>query len=403
MTRVAGYWDPRYDGVVAVLREVLDETSPGGAALAIRVGGHAVVDVWGGLARPEAGVPWTRDTLAVTFSCSKGLLATCALRAADRGELDLDAPVASYWPELRASAASGLTARAVLAHRAGLPALDRDLTLEEVLAGEAPVAALEAQDPAWEPGETHAYHAMTFGWLVAEVLRRATGRPLDDHLAEVCGPGHDTWLGLRPGDDDRLAEAAWDPTRSTLEFPPDHPDTPWRARAMTRAVTLGSAFRPALLGAGCGLNDPAVLRRPIPAVGVVSSARSMARIWAHTVGAVDGRPPLLGPAAVADAAWPRSEGETAFGTPPPHARWATGHMVRSPLAPMLSERSFGHDGAGGQLCFADPAQGVGFAFLTNVLRNRDDDRAARLVAALRRALPEGGPAVAPRRRRAGRP
>jgi CubicO group peptidase (beta-lactamase class C family) len=387
VSAVAGRWEPQYDGVAAVLGEVLIEAREGGAALAVWAGGRLVIDAWGGLARAREGVPWTRDTLTVTFSCTKGLLATCALRAAEREGLELDAPVAAYWPTLRAAAAPGLTARAVLAHRAGLPALDVDLTLDEVLAGHAPVAALEAQEPLWEPGTAHAYHAMTYGWLVAEVLRRATGRPLEAHLEDLFGGvDQDTWLGLPPGGAPRLAEAAWDHARSDLSFPPDHPDTPWPRRTITRAITLGSAFVPELVGPGTGLNDPALLRHPIPALGVVSSARSLARVWAHTVGGVDGSPPLLGTDAVADASRPVSEGKTALGTPPPHARWATGHMVRSPLAPMLSDRAFGHDGAGGQLCFADPSRNVGFAFLTNVLRNRDDDRAARLVEALRWSL-----------------
>jgi CubicO group peptidase (beta-lactamase class C family) len=265
--------------------------------------------------------------------------------------------------------------------------LDVDLTLDQVQDGRPAVTAIEAQEPLWEPGTAHAYHAMTYGWLVAEILHRATGRPLAEHFAELtAGPDNDTWLGLRPGDEDRLAEASWDPAKSDLRFPPDRPDTPWRQRTITRGVTLGAAFVPELVGPRIGLNDPAVLRHPVPAVGVVSSAPSLARIWAHTVGAVGGQPALLGPDAISDAAHPWSEGETALATPPPHARWATGHMVRSPLAPMLTERSFGHDGAGGQLCFADPTHDVGFAFLTNVLRNRDDDRAARLVDALRRSL-----------------
>jgi CubicO group peptidase (beta-lactamase class C family) len=387
MSAVEGRWEPEYAAVIAAFAEILADAPGGGAALAVWVGGRPVIDAWGGLARPRDAVPWTRDTLAVTFSCTKGLLATCALRAAEREGLDLDGPVAAYWPELRAAAAPGLTARAVLAHRAGLPALDVDLTLQQVQDGNSALAALEAQEPLWEPGTAHAYHAMTYGWLVAELLCRATGRSLREHFDELTvGPDNDTWLGLRPGHRDRLAEASWDPAGSDLQFPPDRPDTPWQQRTITRAITLGGAFAPELIGPGTGFNDPEMLRHPIPAIGVVSSAQSLARIWAYTIGAVDGRPALLGPHAVTEAARPLSEGETALATPPPHARWATGHMVRSPVAPMLTDRSFGHDGAGGQLGFADPIHDVGFAFLTNVLRNRGDNRSARLVAALRGAL-----------------
>ena len=186
-----------------------------------------------------------------------------------------------------------------------------------------------------------------------------------------------------------MAPAEWDRARSQLDFPPDEPSTPWRERALTRAITLGGAFDPALLGPGTGLNDPEVLTAGLPSVGVVSSAASMAEIWSRTVTTTHGGAALLEPHTVGDVTRCLAAGPTVLRTPPPHARWATGYMLRSGLAPMLGPRSFGHDGAGGQLCFADPDASVGFAFLTNRLRNRDDDRAAGLVDALRLCLETG--------------
>ena len=383
---VAGSWDPAYAPVVTAFAAAVASGPPGGGALAVYVAGVPVVDAWAGLARPTDGVPWAQDTLAVTFSCTKGLLASCALLAAQEGELDLDAPVAAYWPEL--TAGTVVTPRMVLAHRSGLAALDEDLTLSEALDGRPAVAALERQRPQWPPGSGHAYHAMTYGWLVAEILRRATGRPLAAHLDRLLGTaGRDTWLGLPVGGAGRLAEAAWDPDRSDLRFPPDDPALGWQQRTITRSITLGGAFRPELLGPGTGFNDPDVLRHGVPALGVVSTARSLAWSWARLVTTLDGEAPLLDDVTRADAVRCRSDGPTVLGTPPPYARWASGHMVRCALAPMLGDASFGHDGAGGQLGFADPAHGVGFAFLTNVLRNRDDDRAASIVEALRLCLP----------------
>jgi len=390
---VAGSWSPAYEPVVAAFDRAVRAAPPGGGALTVYVGGERVVDVWAGLARPREQTPWRHDTLAGTFSCTKGLLASCALLSAQHGSLDLDEPVAAYWPELVAG--HRVTPRMVLSHRAGLAALDVDLTREEALAGSAAVAGLERQQPLWEPGTGHAYHAMTYGWLVAEILYRATGRSLTEHLDALLecpeeDGGRDTWLGLPPDGDTRLAEATWDPAASDLRFPPDNPDVDWRRRTITRSITLGAAFTPELVGPGTGFNDPEVLRRGVPALGVVSSARSLARSWARLVTPLEGGAPLLDASSCVDAARCRSAGPSVLGTPGPHPRWASGHMVHSALAPMLSNASFGHDGAGGQLCFADPRAGVGFAWLTNVLRNRGDRRAGSMVDALRGCLDHAG-------------
>ncbi len=374
--------DPRYRALLDVFADVLERDPASGAALAVSVAGDLVVDLWGGTADPRSGRPWGPDTLALTFSCSKGLVTSCVLMAAQDGQLELDAPVSDYWPAFGAAGKQDITVRMVLGHTAGVAALDTDLTLDDVLEGGPAVRAIEAQRPQWEPGTQHAYHAMTWGLILSELLRR-TGRPLDEHFGRLTDfPGADTWLRADRADVDRVAPAAWDPARSDLDFPPDSPATPWRQRTMTRAITLGGAFEPGLVAPSSGLNDPVLQAAGIPGVGVVSTARSLAEVWARTIGSA----PLLDPDTVRDATRCVADGPTALGTPPPHARWASGYMLRSGLAPMLGPGSFGHDGAGGQLCFADPDADVGFAFLTNNLRNRDDTRAADLVAALRDCL-----------------
>lgn len=366
------------------------EPDPLGAAVAVYVDGELVVDLYGGVADRRTGRAWAADTLAITFSCSKALLASCAVRAAQDGLLDLDAPVAACWPEFGVAGKECVTTRMILSHTAGLPALDRRFTLSQVFEQQPVLRALEEQRPLWPPGTAHAYHAMTYGWLVAEILRRATGVPLAEHFRRLTdGPGADTWLGIPRTEAGRVAGAEWDPDRSVLSFPEDSPATPVRPRSMTRAVTLGDAFSAELVGPGSGFNDPSVLAAGVPAVGVVSTARSLARIWSRTVVDTDGLPALLTPRTIADATRPIADGPGWRSAPPPHARWATGYMLRSGLAPMLSESSFGHDGAGGQLCFADPEARVGFAYVTNLLRNRADDRAARLVAAVRDAIRRG--------------
>ncbi len=388
---IDGTFDSRFELVVDVFQRIVADDAEGGAALAVYVSGDAVVDVWGGTADPATRRPWTRDTLAVMFSCTKALLTTCAVRASQEGRLDLDAPVAGYWPRFGSRGKERVTARMVLSHSAGLAALDADLTLAEVCDGAPVVRALEAQRPLWQPGTGHAYHAMTFGWLVAEILRRATGEPLARHFDRLFGgPDSDTWLGLPASEAARVAPAAWDRGRSALDFAPDVPGVPWMRRAATRAITLGRAFDPELVGPRSGFNDPEVLAAGIPGVGAVSTARSLARAWSTTIVPTEGGKPLLEPEPIADATRCLAEGESAFGSPAPHARWGTGYMLASELAPMLSSRSFGHDGAGGQLSFADTGADVGFAFLTNRLRNLHDRRAATVVGALRWCLGNAG-------------
>ncbi|WP_448006867.1 serine hydrolase domain-containing protein [Agromyces bauzanensis] len=379
-----GYVAIGYEPVASTLQAIVAE-SGGGAAVAVYVDGTCVVDAYAGSADSLAASAWSPSTLALMFSCTKALLASCAVRAAMDGELDLDAPVGEYWLGFARNGKARITARDVLSHRAGLPALDTGFTLRDVLDRSAVIRAIELQRPLWEPGTAHAYHAMTFGWMVEEILVRATGHPLAEHFASLC-EGGDTWLGVPPAAVGRVARATWDREHSQLVFPPDRPGEPRERRAMTRGVTLGAAFSPELVGPGSGLNDPIQLAAGIPAVGAVSTARSLARIWSTTVTATEGRPALLSSAAIEDATRCLSEGPSALGTPGPWPRWGTGYMLDSEFSPMLSPVSFGHDGAGGQLAFADPARAVGFAFLTNRLRNVDDRRATSLVEALRRSL-----------------
>jgi CubicO group peptidase (beta-lactamase class C family) len=141
-----------------------------GAALTLFVKGREVVDLWGGPADRRSARPWAKDTSVVVFSCTKAIIAICVYRLVDQGLLDLDASVARYWPEYARNGKQDTTVRWLLAHRAGLPSLDRDLTLEEVLAWQPVIEAIQEQAPQWTPGTAHSYHAMTYGWLAGEVV-----------------------------------------------------------------------------------------------------------------------------------------------------------------------------------------------------------------------------------------
>src|SRR6476660_5948628 len=167
-------------GAVADTFRANFEGNPGevGAACCVYVGGRPVVDLWAGFADREASRPWNEDTIALVASTTKGATAICAHLLAQRGELDLDAPVVKYWPEFGAAGKEHIPVRWLLSHQAGLPTVDAKLTRAEALAWEPVIHALEVQAPFWEPGVAHGYHALTYGHLVGEVVRRIDGRSL---------------------------------------------------------------------------------------------------------------------------------------------------------------------------------------------------------------------------------
>lgn len=356
-----------------------------GAACAVYLDGREVVDLWGGVADPKEGRPWADDTLTLVYSTTKGITAICVHHLAQQGRLDLDAPVASYWPEFAAAGKSSVTVRQLLSHQAGLPTLERRLTPEEAFAWDPAVEALAAQAPLWEPGSRHGYHAVTYGWLVGEVVRRATGRTLGRYLAEeIAAPlGLDLWIGLPAAEEHRvsrlLAPGQVRVSRDELAaMPPELID---RLRAM---ADPGSLMQRALnpTDPPFTFNRPTLHAAELPAANGIGTARSIARLYASTIGAVDGIR-LLDPATVASATAEQSRGpdqvlvaETRFGS---------GFFLPSPFSPLMGPRSFGHSGAGGSLAFADPDSGVAFAYVMNQMQQglAADPRPAALVSALR--------------------
>ena len=189
--------------------------SPGevGAACCVYADGRPVVDLWGGLADREANRPWDEDTIVAVASTTKGATAICAHLLAQRGELDLDAPVVKYWPEFGAAGKEQIPVRWLLSHQAGLPVIDTPLTFEDACAWHPVIRALEAQKPLWQPGTEHLYHAHTFGFLVGEVVRRITGKSLGTFFAdEVAAPlGLSAWIGLPEEQEERVARISTRP------------------------------------------------------------------------------------------------------------------------------------------------------------------------------------------------
>ncbi len=386
--RIHGFVEAGYGGVMDTFVENFVARNDVGAACVVYRDARPVVDVWGGLADPRTGRPWVHDTSAVIFSCSKGLLAICAYLLVQEGRLDVDAPVATYWPAFATADKGSITVRDVMSHRAGLAALDVDLTLDAVLAWEPVIRAIEAQAPRHRVSEGHVYHPMTYGWLVGEVIRRITGLTPGRYFRDVLGDPLrlQTWIGLP---DAARRSVAWmapplpdedsDAAREAARIARDDPTA-------ERSASMGGAFAFPAHDGVVTFNDATIQAGEIPGANGISTARSLARLYGGCVSEVDG-PAILTGRTIDDALIVRSAGAQRSGMPDDGARWGTGFQLASPPSqPMLGPSSFGHAGAGGQLAFADRDHRVGFAYLGNQMGGFGDGRARELTRAVRIAI-----------------
>ncbi|WP_208762252.1 serine hydrolase domain-containing protein [Microbispora bryophytorum] len=336
--------DPAFAPVADAFRET--DGGGGGAALAVYAGGRMVVDLWQGTADPDGVRRWGRDTVVNVFSVSKGVLATLAHLYVQRGLLDLDAPVARYWPGF----ATATTIADLLAHRSGLPAVRRELPPGSLFDWDAMTAALAAESPWWTPGERHGYHAVTFGWLVGEVLRRVGGRPLRDLVRDELGVP-DLWIGLPAAEARRAAYLA--PPQAGPDAPPS---SLMNAMSEPGSITMMAFCNPAEQLTP-GLPNTARWRAAeIPASNGHATARALATLYGRLVSGA-----IVGPDVLGRAVAPRSEGRDEVLRA--QTRFALGYMLPCEIrlfAP--NPRAFGHSGSGGALAFADPDAGVALAY-----------------------------------------
>jgi CubicO group peptidase (beta-lactamase class C family) len=273
---VQGVCSERFGAVRQALADSLDADDVGASA-AVYLDGEPVVDIWGGYADADRTVPWQRDTITNVFSTTKTMVALCALVLADRGDLDLDAPVAGYWPEFSAAGKDGVLVRHVLAHTAGLPDFDDPVSASDLCDWQAVTARLAAQAPRWAPGTLAGYHSLTQGFVVGEVIRRITGRPLGTFFAqEVAGPlGADFHIGLAAEHDHRVAPVL---------APPSSPSGDWVASPPVRNGDGRDNQDPrpgAEPGPGIRVSDANSLawrRAQIPAAAGFGNARSVAAV-----------------------------------------------------------------------------------------------------------------------------
>jgi CubicO group peptidase (beta-lactamase class C family) len=386
---VHGTCDPKFEAVRQAFARNFQELGEVGAAVAVHVDGRPVVDLWAGLADAATEKAWDEDTLALVFSTTKGWTAMCALLLWERGELDIDAPVADVWPEFAAAGKGSITTRQLLSHQAGLPAFDDPTSIEECHDLECVTSRLAAQAPRWEPGTAHGYHAITYGWLVGEVIRRVSGRTVGRFFSEeVAEPlGLETYIGLPPELHSRVATLLpIDLNNLSPSLLVDEKTQAIAAKILDpESLTFRVFTNPAVLDGVDAFNSAEMHAAEWPAANGITTARSMSKLYGEL--ACDR---ILSSATLDAAQTPQVAGpdqvlvlETRFGL---------GFALPSEVVSYgPTGTGFGHDGAGGSVGFADRRAGVGFAYVMNQmgLSLGTDERVRNLTHGLYSALGEG--------------
>lgn len=372
ISRMDGYTAAGFEDVAEAFARNFAERDELGAAFAAYQDGRLVVDLWGGTADRDTGGEWDRDTVQLMFSGTKGLASACVLLLVQRGQVSLDAPVSRYWPSFAAAGKGAITVAEVISHQARLPWVEAgyaDLLDHDVMA-----AHLAGQAPSADPRAAFMYHAITWGWLVDELVRRIDGRTVSRFFAEEFAVPLDleVWIGL-----------------------PD--DLHWRAATMVApdSVLVDESQSDPLLrlnrnplwvpGAEKIWNSPEYRSAGLAAVGGFGTARGMARFYASLVGVVDGLRVLtpetveLGRREIRRGIEPTWGSEIAYGA---------GFELQVPAANLgRPADAFGHAGAGGSRHGAWPSREIAFSYLMNEVRPAPDQRPLVLLAALEHAVP----------------
>lgn len=359
--QLQGYFDLRFEAVRDCFASLFEQTQTRGAALCVQIAGETVVDLWAGVADNAGEQPWHSDTLVNLFSCTKAFAAVAALQLVAEGRLHLDAPIAEVWPEFAANGKAHINLRQLLCHQAGLPALRQSLPPEALYDWSLMTAALAAERPWWTPGDGHGYAAITYGWLVGELLRRVDGvDPGAAIVARTATPlGLDFHIGLADEEFDRVAYL----TRAKNEFGDAAAQRLFK-EMMSRPESLSArAFNnpPSIMNSG---NKPEWRRMAQPAANGHGNARSLAGFYN---GLLQGR--LLDEALLAEMLREHSVGEDR--TLLTRTRFGLGCWLDQPEVANATfaagPRAFGHPGAGGSIGFADPERELAFGFVTNTL------------------------------------
>lgn len=392
---VAPDWEP----VGEVFTQTIDSKQDIGAAVSLFHRGQCVIDLAGGYFDKEATKPYDHDTLQLVFSTTKGVTAIAVAMCVERGLLSYEEPVALFWPEFAAAGKEHATVAQLLSHQVGLYTVDGPITLAEALDWNIITQRLAATAPAFPIGSAHGYHGLTFGWLAGELVRRVDGRNIGRFIEEeIANPlGVEIYVGLPEHLEPRVSplNTGWprvvgepaptiDPVAKELVEKIMSPDTPGG-----KALSLNGAFSVA-----GGFNRRDVHAAEIPAANGISNARSLAAMYAATMGEVHGAHGpvrLVSPEMMikmSTTVTPRGEADLCLVIP---TSFGMGFMTHNDFIPYSGPGTFGHPGAGGSVSFADPARQMSFSYVMNKMSEAlvGDQRSARLIAAAVRCADAG--------------
>lgn len=372
---LSGSYDPRFASVAGEFEKNYRERGEIGASVCVMIDGETVVDLWGGTARTETGAAWDSDTLSVVWSSTKGAVSLCTHLLASRGQLDLDAPVAEYWPEYAQNGKAATTVKMLLNHQSGICAVSEPLAVGAYADWETMVAAIEKQAPFFEPGTAHGYEALTYGWLLGEVIRRVTGQSLGTFFREAIAEplGLDFWIGLPREHESRTA-------RMILPEPDvDDPSPFFRAMMDPKSVQFLA------LGNSGGYMDydeagvrrfdtPTAHAAEIGAAGGLTNGRGLAGMYAPLAcgGSLNGTEYVSADTLARMGAVASAGGRDVTLLAP--MRYSLGFFKaidnrRGPPgvqdSMFLPEPAFGHPGYGGSIGFADPQALLSFGYNMN--------------------------------------
>jgi CubicO group peptidase (beta-lactamase class C family) len=374
LAHVDGFVAPGFECVRDAFERNFAERNELGAAFAAERDGEPIVDLWGGIADRTTGTPWTADTIQLIFSGTKGLVAVCMLLLLDRGVLDLATPVSHYWPEFAAAGKQDVRLHDVVAHTARLPGLETTVSWQEATDPQRMAELLAAQPQSSDPRAAVTYHALTYGWLCAEILRRVDGRTIGRFFAvEVAMPlGLELWIGL---------PAEFEPRVATLELADAWGSSPHLSEEnLTTDTLLRSVFanpvrfvrdRPPF-------NERAYRAAEIPATNGIGTARSIAHMYGNLERLMSRRMLEL-------ARRPLSRGrDTLLDRPRAYGIGFQLQTSERPLGP--PPKAFGHGGAGGSVHGYWPKERIAFSYAMNLMRDDlHDTRAHALLGALQEA------------------
>jgi CubicO group peptidase (beta-lactamase class C family) len=369
---VEGSTAPGFEPVAEEFGRLLAQESDARGQFCAYLRGQRVADLWGG-----AGV--APDDLQGVFSSTKGVAAVCIALLVQRGALDLDAPVSRYWPEFAGGGKGDVTVRVALSHQAGIPGVEPQLTLAEIIDHDAVAARLAAQVPHWRPGKAHGYHGLTIGTIMDELVRRIAGSPIAEFFRKEIGDprGIDFYIRTPEDVDPRVRMVL------PASLTPEQEEQQKEQAAGPDSLT-GMTFN----AAGIDWDEPLPNIRAFRASGQaaaagVGSARGLARLYAMCISEVDGFPRLLTDATIARVTQIQTFGEDLVLRVP--TRYGIVFQKADDRVTYGSHQAFGHDGAGGSIAVADPWHAISYAWIPRRMSfpGGADSRGLGLAAILR--------------------